>query len=91
MQMKSRDSDSGSDDTTLGRDSWRSARGKERVMLTTPRPRGRGKRRLERGGGIAKRPRMESSSSERRDESEESRSCCTRDRPGRGGRRLLDP
>ena len=37
--MKSRDCDSGSDDTTTGRDSWRSARGKETVMLTTPRPR----------------------------------------------------
>ena len=46
-QMKSRDSDSGSDDTTPGRDSLRSARGKETVMLTMPRPRGRGKRRLE--------------------------------------------
>ena len=55
-QMKSRDSDSGSDDTTPGRDSWRSARGKETVMLTMPRPRGRGNRRLERRGGIAKRP-----------------------------------
>ena len=90
-QMKSRDSDSGSDDTTPGRDSWRSARGKEMVILTTPRPRGRGKRRLERGGGIAKRPRMELSSSERRDESEESRSGGARDRPGRGGRRAARP
>ena len=78
------------DDTTTGRDSWRSARGKETVVLTTPRPRGRGKRRIESGGGIAKRPRMESSSSERRDESEESRSG-TRDRPGRGGRRVARP
>ena len=61
------------------------------VMLTTPRPRGLGKRRMERGGGIAKRPRMELSSSERRDESEESRSGGTRDRPGRGGRRVARP
>ena len=90
-RMRSKDSDSGSDDTTTGRDSWRSARGTETVVLTTPRPQGRGKRRSERGGGIAKRPRMESSSSERRDESEESRSGGTRDRPGRGGRRVARP
>ena len=90
-QMKSKDSDSGSDDTTMGRDSWRSASGKEAVVLTTPRPQGRGKRRIERGGGIAKRPWMESSSSERRDESEESRSGGTRDRPGRGGRWVARP
>ena len=90
-QMKSRDTDSGSEDTTPGRDSWRSARGREMVMLTTPRPRGRGKRRMERGGGSTKRPRMESSSSERRNESEESRSGGARDRPGRGGRRAARP
>ena len=89
--MRSKDLDSGSDDTTTGRDSWRSARGKETVVLTTPRPRGRGKRQSDRGGGIAKRPRMESSSSERRDESEESRSGGTWDRPGRGGRRVARP
>ena len=70
-QMKSRDKDSESEDTTPGRDSWRSARGREMVMLTTPRTRGRGKRRMERGGGTKKRPRMEESSSEHRDESEE--------------------
>ena len=92
MQMKSRDSDSGdSEDTTPGRDSWRSARGRETVMLTTPRPRGRGKCRMERGGGITKRPRMESLSSERRDELEESRSGGARDRPGRGSRRAARP
>ena len=90
-RMRSKDSDSGSDDTTTGRDSWRTAWGKETVVLTTPRPRSRGKRRPDRGGGIAKRPRMESSSSERRDESEESRSGGTRDRPGRGGRRAAGP
>ena len=89
--MKPKDSDSGSDDTTTGRDWWRSAQGKETVVLTTPRPRGRGKRRIERGGGIAKRPRMESSSSDRRDESEESRPGCTRDRLRRGGRRVARP
>ena len=60
-------------------------------MLTTPRSRGRGKRRSDRGGGIAKRPRMESLLSERRDESEESRSGGTLDRPGRGGRRVARP
>ena len=60
-------------------------------MLSTPRPQGRGKRRPDRGGGIAKRPRMEESSSDRRDESEESRSGGTRDRPGRGGRRAAGP
>ena len=38
-------------------------------MLTKPRPLSRGKHRSDRGGGIAKRLRMESSSSERRDES----------------------
>ena len=38
-----------------------------------------------------RRPRMESSSSERRDESEESRSGGTRDKPGRGGRRVARP
>ena len=48
--------------------------------------RGRGKRRMERGGGIAKRTRME-----RRDESEESRSGSARDRPGRGDRRVARP
>ena len=90
--MKSRDMDTESEDTTPGRDSWRSARGRETVLLTTPRTRGRGKRRMERGGGTTKRPRMESlSSSERRDESEESRSGGTRDRPGRGGRRAARP
>ena len=57
-----------------GRESWRSARGQESVVLSTPRPRGGGKRRPERGEGAAKRPRMESSSSDRRDGSEESRS-----------------
>ena len=90
-RMRAKDSDSGSDDTTTGRDSWRSARDKETVVITTPGPRGRGKCRPDRGGGIAKRPRMESSSSERRDESEESRSGGTRDRPGRGGRRAAGP
>ena len=86
-QMRSKDSDSGSDETTTGRDSWRSARDRETVVLSTPRPRGRGKRRPDRGGGAAKRPLMESSSSDRRDGSEESRSGGTRDRPGRGSRR----
>ena len=38
-QMRSKDSDLGSDDTTMGRDSWRSARGQETVVLSTPRPR----------------------------------------------------
>ena len=80
--MKSRDTDTESEDTTPGRDSWRSARGRETVLLTTPRTRGQGKRQMEQGGGTTKRPRMESSSSERRDESE-SRSGGTRDRPGR--------
>ena len=61
------------------------------MMLTTPRPRGQGKCRMERGGGIAKRPRMESSSSEGRDESEESRSGGAQDRPGRGSRRAARP
>ena len=89
--MKSRDTDTESEDTTPGRDSWRSARGREAVLLTTPRNRGRGKCRMEWGGGTTKRPRMESSSSERRDESEESRSGGTRDRPGRGGRRAARP
>ena len=69
-QMRSRDTDTESEDTTLGRESWRSARGREAVLLTTPRTRGRGKRRMDRGGGAAKRPRMESSSSDHRDESE---------------------
>ena len=52
-QMRPRDSDSGSDDTTTRRESWRSARGQESVVLSTPRPRGRGKRRPERGEGEA--------------------------------------
>ena len=90
-RMRSKDSDSGSDDTTSGRDSWRSARGQETVVLSTPRPPGRGKRRPERGGGTAKRPRMESSSSDRRDGSEESRSDGARDRPGRGSKRAVGP
>ena len=90
-QLKSRDTNSGSEDTTPGRDSWRSARGRKTVMLTTPLTRGRGKRRMERGGGSTKRPRMESSLLESRDESEESRSGGARDRPGRGGRRAARP
>ena len=61
------------------------------VLLTTTQTRGRGKRCMDRGSGTTKRPRMESSSSERRDESEESRSDGTRDRPGRGGRRAARP
>ena len=90
-QMRPRDSDSGSDDTTPGRESWRSARGQELVVLSTPRPRGRGKRRPERREGAAKRPRVESSSSDRRDESEESRSGGGRDRPGRCSQRAARP
>ena len=35
-QMRSKDSDSGSDDATTGRDSWRSARDRETVVLSTP-------------------------------------------------------
>ena len=70
-QMRPRDSDSGSDETTPGRESWRSARGQELVVLSTPRPQGRGKRRPERREGAAKRPRVESSSSDRRDGSED--------------------
>ena len=76
---------------TAGRESWRSARGQELVVLSTPRPRGRGKRRPERGEGAAKRPRMESSSSDRRDGSEESRSGGGRDRPGRCSQRAAGP
>ena len=90
-QMRPRDSDSGSDETTPGRESWRSARGQELVVLSTPRPRGRGKRRPERREGAAKRPRVESSSSDRRDGSEESRSGGGRDRPGRGSQRAARP
>ena len=90
-QMRSRDTDTESEDTTPGRDSWRSARGREAVLLTTPRTRGRGKRHMDRGGGAAKRSRMESSSSDRRDESQESRSGGNQERPGRGGRRAARP
>ena len=90
-QMKSRDKDSASEDTTPGRDSWRSPRGRETVMLTTPRTRGLGKRRAERDRGSTKRPRMEWSLSERRDESKESRSDGTRDQPGRGGKWAARP
>ena len=90
-QMRPRDSDSGSDETTPGRESWRSARGQELVVLSTPRPRGRGKRRPERREGAAKRPRVESSSSDRRDGSEESRSGGGRDRSGRGSQRAARP
>ena len=86
-----RDTDTESEETTPERDSWRSARGREAVLLTTPRTRGRGKRRTDRGGGAPKRSRMESSSSDRGDESEESRSGSTQDRPGQGGRRAAQP
>ena len=89
--MRPRDSDSGSDETTPGRESWRSARGQELLVLSTPRPRGRGKRRPERREGAAKRPRVESSSSDRRDGSEESRSGGGRDRPGRCSQRAARP
>ena len=51
----------------------------------------RGKCRMDRGGEAAKRSRMESSSSDRRDQSEESRSGGNRERPGRGGRRAARP
>ena len=90
-QMRPRDSDSGSDETTPGRESWRSARGQELVVLSTPRPRGRGKRRPERREGAAKRPQVESSSSDRRDGSEESRSGGGRDRLGRCSQRAARP
>ena len=90
-QMRSRDTDTESEDTTPGREFWRSARGRETLLLTTPRTRGRGKRRMDRGGGAAKRPRMESSSLDRRDKSEQSRSGSTQDRPGRGGRQAARP
>ena len=90
-QMRPRDSDSGSDNTTPGRESWRSARGQELVVLSTPRPRGRGKRRPERREGAANRPRVESSSSDRRDGSEESRSGGGRDRPGGAASGPPDP
>ena len=90
-QMRPRDSDSGSDEATPGRESWRSARGQELEVLSTPRPRGRGKRRPERREGAAKRPRVESSSSDRRDGSEESRSGGGRDRPGRCSQRAARP
>ena len=90
-QMRPRDSDSRSDETTPGRESWRSARGQELVVLSTPRPRGRGKRRPERREGAAKRPRVESSLSDRRDGSEESRSGGGRDRPGRCSQRAARP
>ena len=74
MGIRSRETDTESEDATPGRESWRSAQGRETVLLTTPQPRGRGKRRADRGGAATKRPRIESSSLDRRDESEESRS-----------------
>ena len=61
------------------------------MVLSTPRPRGRGKRPPERREGAAKRPRVESSSSVRRDGSEESRSVGGRDRPGRCSQRAAGP
>ena len=61
------------------------------MVLSTPCPRGRGKRRPERREGAAKRPRVESSSSDRRDGSEESRSGGGRDRPGRCSQRAAGP
>ena len=69
-----------SDKTSWGRDSWRAARRQEvheGVEWAEARPWGRGKRRAERGQGsrgAAKQPRVESSSSERRNESEGSMS-----------------
>ena len=90
-QMRPRDSDSGSDEATPGRESWRSARGQELVVLSTPRPRGRGKRRPERREGAAKRPRVESSSSDRRDGSEESRSGVAGTGPGGAASGPPDP
>ena len=56
-KMRFRDTDTESEDTTPGRESWRSARGRETVLLTTPWTRGQGKRRMDRGGGAAKRAR----------------------------------
>ena len=78
-KMRFRDTDTESEDTTPRRESWRSARWQEDVLLTTPRTRGLGKRRMDLGGGAAKRARMESSSSDRRDELEESRSVGTQE------------
>ena len=80
----SRETDTESEDTTPGWESWRSTRGRETVLLTTPRPQGRGKRQMDHGCGAAKRPRMESSSSDCRDDSEESRSGSTQERPRAG-------
>ena len=54
-------------------------------------PPGRGKRRPERREGAAKRPRVESSSSDRRDGSEESRSGGGQDRPRRCSQRAAGP
>ena len=51
-QMRSRDTDTESEDTILGWDSWRSARGREAVLITTPRTRGRGKRHMDEVAGL---------------------------------------
>ena len=67
-QMRSRDTDTESEDTTPGRDSWKSARGREAVLLATPRTRGRDKRHMGQGGGAAKRwsPRHQTAGMSRR-------------------------
>ena len=49
MQEVSRETDTESEDTTPGRDSWKSARSREAAVLSTLRSRGRGKRRADRG------------------------------------------
>ena len=59
-EIRSRETDIESKDTTPGRESWRSAPGREAVLLTTPSPRGRGKLRIDCGGGAAKKSRLES-------------------------------
>ena len=59
-KIQSRETDTESEDTTSGRESWMSARGREKVLPTTPWPQGRGKCPMDRGGGAAKRPRTQS-------------------------------
>ena len=65
----------------------------EAAVPSTPRPRGQGKRRADRGRGSTKKPRLESSSSDRWEESEGSTSTSgsTQGRLGRGGQRADRP
>ena len=91
--IRSGETDTESENTNPGRDSWRNAHLREAAVPSTPRSSRRGKRRADRGRGSTKKPWLESLSSEQREESEgsTSRSGSTQGQPSRGGQRADRP